>query len=146
KAADVFFIQLDTAPTLSASLLDAGQGLSLTANIGALQVGGQVLGLADPDGTRQPLLQASVSLGLAHDSQGQPTSNTLRSTPATSLFTVAAAGSLGLDIPIQASLQLSSGRTYDFSVGNPELTVVDADLFSAPPTVNYKNFDTLLSF
>src|SRR5262249_46285931 len=72
--------------------------------------------------------------------------NTLLNTPATDLFIVTPSGSLGLDIPIKASPQTSSG-TYDFTAGGqPELMIVDTDLFSAPPTVTYQNFDTLLSF
>jgi hypothetical protein len=145
--ADAFFFQLNTAPTINASFLDAGQGLSINANIGALQVGGQVLGLANTDGTRRPLLTASVSLGLAHDSSGRTTLAALRSTAASQLIIPSATGSLGLDIPITASLHIP-GLDYNFaSGGTPELTIVDTNLFSgAAPTITTKNFATLLSF
>ena len=56
---DAFFFTLNTPPTITASFLDAGEGLSLTANIGALQVGGQVLGLAEP-GRHAPAAVAGV--------------------------------------------------------------------------------------
>ncbi len=144
--ADAFFVHLNTPPTITASFLDNGQGLTLNANIGALQVGGQVLGLPNLDGTRQPLLQASVSLGLAHDSSGRTTLKTLLNTPVSQLIIPSATGSLGLDIPITASLQTSRG-TYDFTAGGqPELTIVNSDLFSGtPPTITETNFSTLLS-
>ena len=118
----------------------------MSANIGALQVSGQVNGLANADGTLQPLLQASVSLGLIHDAQGRTTLSTLLNTSPASLFVVTASGSLGLDIPITASLKVAHG-TYDFTMGGqPEVTIVDNNLFTTPPSISYTHFDTLLSF
>ena len=88
-----------------------------------------------------------MSLGLAHDSDGRITLKTLQQTPLSQLIVPTATASLGLDIPITASLQTSRGA-FDFAAGGgPELSIVDTNLFSgAAPTVTTKNFSNLLSF
>ncbi len=137
-------------PTILLAALPLGGGLSVNANIGALQVGGQVLGLpvvsTDPDSPRLPLLQASVSVGLAADPSGKTTLNALIKTPVADLITPSGSLSLGLDIPITASLQFASGRGFDFTAGGqPELIIQSPNLFSTAPIITPENFSTLLS-
>ena len=82
-----------------------------------------------------------------HHSQGRTTLATLLDTSPANLFTVTAAGSLGLDVLISASLKTKFG-TYNFTTPTqqPEVTVIDSNLFTAQPVVTYSNFGTLLNF
>ena len=154
---DAFFIQLATPPTITASLLDAGQGLTVAATIGPLNVTGQVQGLlsdpSDPTSDRLPLLQASVSIGLAADSQKRTTLSTiinlLKNNPLQLITTPQFSGSLGLDILITPSLMTSRGA-YSFTPAGqpgPELIISTPNIFSGElPTIDPENFGTLLNF
>ena len=154
---DAFFVQLATPPTISASLLDAGQGLTVAATVGPLNVTGQVTGLlsdpSDPTSDTLPLLQASVSIGLAANSQGQTTLSTiinlLKTNPLQLITTPQFSGSLGLDILITPSLMTSRGA-YSFTPSGqpgPELIISTPNIFSGElPTIDPENFGTLLNF